>query len=341
MISRRALLAAAAALEACPIQTIALDFDLLTDSAQAFARDLELGPGHWAPYCEQQRRKLTQRIAEGSAEHITYFVLQSRRFTQLSPIDPIKLASSAPATLPPAARQRFADFAQPTSDARHRILLDLYHRLAWTPEACFLHTMRFLQERRTGDKDELYQRRGLSADTVPSQTRTIQRALELFHPQGPTLLAGPGLDLTRREGFSDSTPLASYQVDALLAAKLPVHCLDVRPEVLAYLKARGICATEMDLTTHSALGPYQFAVATNLLLYLDDRALFAAMAGLARSLAPGGLLLHNDTRFATKAFGEVLGLPFVRFEPISLGRRQGPGQIAREQLDRAVLHRKL
>ncbi len=340
-MTRRTLLASVAALGACPIETTPLDFALLPDSAQAVARDLQLGPDLWAPYREHQQLTLAQRIAEGSAEHITYYVLQSRRFTQQPPLDPVKLAATNPTSLPATAQQRFADFAQATpkptgTDARHQILLNLYRQLGWTPDASFLHTMRFLRERALGDKDALYQHRGLSADTIPAQTRTIHRTISLFHPHGRALLAGPGLDLTRREGFSDDTPLASYQVDTLLAAKLQVDCVDVRPEVLAYLKARGICTTEMDLTTHSAEGPYSFAIATNLLLYLDDRALFAAMAGLARSLAPGGLLLHNDARFATKAFGQVLGLPAIRFEPISLGRRQKV-----EQMDRAVIHRKL
>lgn len=304
------------------------------------ATELELGPGQWKSYRAAQRQRLAQRIAEGSAEHVTYYVLQSRRFTRRAPIDPVRLAAGKPTSMPATVAERFADFASATMipDERFALVRDLAQRLQWTPEALFGHTMAFLAERRQGDREALYQRRGLSSDTVPAQTLVLDWALRHLGPRarGRTLLAGPGLDLTRREGFVDETPLRSYQVERLLSAGQPLDCVDVRPEVLAHLKTRPVCAREMDVTTHFANGPYTFAVATNLLLYLDDRGLFAALAGLARSLAPGGYLLHNDQRFAAKAFGEMLGLPVERFEPIRLGTRQGV-----ELMDRAVIHRKV
>ena len=346
-MTRRVWLAGINAFAACPLNDeVPLDFEHLPATAQAVATELGLGSRNWAPYREQQRLSLLQRIDEGSAEHVTYYVLQSRRFTKREPIDPVRLAATKPLKMAEAVSQRFAEFAATTKavDARHQLIIDLYRGLLinWTAEACFLHTMRFLVERSVNQRearDELYQRRGLSSDTTPEQTRVIDRALAYMKtlPPGRTLLAGPGLDLTRREGFSDEIPLRAYQVERLLSARAVLDCADVRPDVLAYLAGRPVCPLHLDLSTTaaSASGRYGLAIATNVLLYLDDRALFAAMAGLARSLSRGGYLVHNDVRFATKVFGEVLGLPAVHFEALALGRRQGV-----EQMDRVVIHRK-
>ena len=335
------------AFAACPLSDEApLDFVHLPAAARAMATDLGMGSSNWATYREQQRLSLAQRIDEGSAEHVTYYVLQSRRFTKYEPIDPVRLAATKPLKMLEAVSQRFVDFATITKalDARHQLIIALFRGLParWTVEACFLHTMRFLAQRSASPRearDVLYQRRGLSSDTSPEQTRVIDRALAYLKtlPPGRTLLAGPGLDLTRREGFSDETPLRAYQVERLLSAKAVLDCADVRPEVLAYLASRPVCPMRLDLSTTAASssGRYALAIATNVLVYLDDRALFAAMAGLARSLGRGGYLVHNDVRFATKVFGEVLGLPAVQFEALALGRRQGV-----EQMDRVVIHRK-
>ena len=42
-------------------------------------------------------------------------------------------------------------------------------------------------------------------------------------------------------------------------------------------------------------------------------------------------LVHNDTRFAAKVFGETLNLPSEKYQPVSLGGRKW---------DRLVIHRK-
>jgi SAM-dependent methyltransferase len=80
-------------------------------------------------------------------------------------------------------------------------------------------------------------------------------------------------------------------------------------------------------------GRYDLAVATNLLVYLNDQELALALGNLAQALRPGGCLLHNDPRFAARLFGEAAGIPVVHFESVRLGTRAG-----REQLDRVVVH---
>ncbi len=343
-MKRRTWLASCAALVACPDEAT-LDFEQLPEQARDISTGLGLGEGAWAGYRNRQQRMLAQRIDEGSAEHVVYYVLQSRRFTKQPSIDPVRLAASKPTEMPLTARQRFADFvATSLTDERHKLVVNLFRALPrlWTAEACFAHTMDFLAARsanREASRDALYQRRGLSSDTTPSQTRVIDQALKILgtRPKGNILLAGPGLDLTRREAFSDDTPLRIYQVERLLLTGAPLDCVDLRPEVLANLKQYPVCAQFLDISTMAASGTgrYHLAVATNVFIYLDDRALFAAMAGMMRSLAPGGYLVHNDTRYATKAFGEALGMPVVYFAPVSLGKRQGV-----ELMDRVVIHRK-
>ena len=132
--------------------------------------------------------------------------------------------------------------------------------------------------------------------------------------------------------------MRAYQVERLLSvkavlAKRFLTCADVRPEVLAYRQP--FLSARCNWTSRPP--PLRPAAATvwrlrpTFCCTLDDRALFAAMAGLARSLCAGGYFVHNDVRFATKAFGEVLGLPAVHFEALALGRRQGV-----EQMDRVL-----
>jgi hypothetical protein len=334
-MTRRSLLFAAV----CPpMAERPIDFEHLPEPARAIAR--ELGLSDWAAYRQSQEARLAKRIDEGSAEHVTYYVLQSRRFTRHAPVDPVKLAATKPAALSGIAKERFSEFARSSGgDSRHRIVRDLFGHLGWTAEACFLHTMRFLADRAASDREErdrLYRRRGLSADTTPEQTQVVDRALAyLKRPPGRTLLVGPGLDLTRREGFRDEIPLRAYQVERLRKSTSELECADVRPEVLDYLGTANVCARRRDITTTCVDGQYRTAIATNVTVYLDERSLFAAFSGLARSLEPGGHFIHNDTRFAAKVFGEVLGMPAIHFEAVTLSRRQGV-----EMMDRAVVHRK-
>ncbi|MCX6597004.1 MAG: class I SAM-dependent methyltransferase [Acidobacteria bacterium] len=336
-----------------------LSFSDLPAQAHEVAAQLGLTGASFPSYVDTQRHRLAERILEGSAEHVTYYVLQSRRFTTLEPIDPVRLAATRPTEMPASVRARFADFQAHSAavvDERCRLVRRLFLSLpeAWTPEACFRHTMQFLarkgpQAAQRPDRrevlDQLYQQRGLSSDTAPEQTRGLDEALRWMEqsklPEGRTLLVGPGLDLTRREGFSDATPLTAYQLDRLLAVpgivQAGLDCADVRPEVLAHLAARPVCALPMDITTQCGVvpGQYGLVIATNLLLYFEDAPLLAAMSGLVRSLKPGGVVIHNDARFAAKVFGELLGCPVERFQPISTGRR---GSV--EQVDRLVIHRK-
>jgi len=52
---------------------------------------------------------------------------------------------------------------------------------------------------------------------------------------------------------------------------------------------------------------------------------------LSQALEAGGVLLHNDLRFAAKVFGEAVDLPVEKYEAVAMGGRKW---------DRIVIHRK-
>ena len=352
MLSRRLWLAALTSpLWPCaPVPARQLDFADLPAAALALAGDLGLSKASWPSYVAAQNTSLSTRVIAGTAEALTYFILQSRRFTSLPPLEPLALARAGILTPDAAVAARLVAFensAIQIRDARHALLIDLYRQLPpeWSLAACYRHTLAFLHVRLTEAKereaiDELYQRRGLSSDTAIANTATLDAAWpHLLSAPRSALLIGPGLDLTRREYFSDDIPLTQPQLErlvALLGPQARLDCVDVRPEVLAFLRQSKRCAIAADITTQiPSVGTYDLAVATNVLVYCDDRSLFTALAALSVSLKPGGYLLHNDSRFAAKVFGRALNFPVVHFAPVSLGRRQGI-----EQLDRVVLHRR-
>lgn len=275
-----------------------------------------------AAWFERQAERQQLRIAHGSAEHIAYYLLQSKSFTSLPPTEPMRAANGK---LPfPQLRAEHLLAAKPQCE-RHRLIRNLYDGLKWPLERCYEHTISFLRAKEIDQSplDPLYQARGLSSDTSPDSLTGLS---SIDIPAKRVLLAGPGLDLTRREKFSDNLPLKSYQLDYLRARYPLVDAVDIRPEVIDYLGA-----TSHDLTTQILPAQYDLIIATNVFVYLNDAELLCALTGLSLSLPPGGLLVHNDTRFAAKVFGEALHLPVEKYAPVSLGGRKW---------DRLVIHQK-
>jgi hypothetical protein len=308
----------------------------LAPAAIPLAHGLGLSEATWPDVLNKRARDLDDRIAKGSAEHVTYYVMQSSSFTEAPPIDPVRLAASRPTKMPPEVLRRFRDFeGSVPRDDRHRIVGELFRSTGWTPEACFQQAMGFLAATsKPEDRDAVYHLRGLSNDSAPANIPVLERAANYLND--PLLLVGPGLDLTRREGFSDNLPLKSHQAEWLRGRSNTLECMDVRPDVIAFLRADGVCAFRGDIAGDIACrNRYGAAIATNLLLYLDNPGLLLALAGIAAALRPGGYFIHNDTRFAAKVFGEALSLPVVQFDSIELGQRDGVTQI-----DRMVVHRK-
>lgn len=347
MLTRRAWLASFAASQAASAAArvessavVELEWSHLpSGAARRLAVDLGLKEANWAAWREERARTLARRITEGSAEHLVYYVLQSRAFTEAAPLLPVQLAHEAPQTMPDAAAERArqfqASFEAPPPGARHAAIVKLarsMEREQWTIERSYRHTMAFLRAKevaRSAPLERLYFERGLSSDTSAASLAVFD---SLTVSPRRVLLAGPGLDLTRREKWDDALPLKSHQFEYLRQRypKAVIDTIDVRPEVIETLGAR-----RADLTTSFLNGGYDLVAATNVLLYFEDRELLTSLAGFARALAPGGLLLHNDTRFAAKVFGDALGLPVEKFAPRQLASKNGI-----QQWDRAVIHRK-
>ncbi len=299
---------------------LAANSDLTVDLLpQSLATPLGIN-GAWF---DAQRKRQQLRIAQGSAEHIAYYLLQSKSFSSEPAIDPTQAAHQKL----PCPSTRSSDFLAATpKDPRHKLIRNLYDNLNWPLDRCYAHTLRFLEAKELNQAplEPLYQERGLSSDTSP-ESLTALSTLNL--PAKRVLLAGPGLDLTRREKFTDDIPLKSHQLDHLKSLYTQVDAIDIRPEVIAHLHA-----TPHDLTTQILPAKYDLIVATNLFVYLNEAELLCALTGLTRSLNPGAKLVHNDTRFAAKVFGEALDIPVEKYQPVSLGGRKW---------DRLVIHQKL
>ncbi|MBL8176070.1 MAG: hypothetical protein JNK48_15435 [Bryobacterales bacterium] len=79
-----------------------------------------------------------------------------------------------------------------------------------------------------------------------------------------------------------------------------------------------VTAQRMNILTERLEAAYDLAVATNVLLYFDDKELGLAMANIAHSLKPGGYLLHNDLRPAVESWARELPLPVVHARTVRL-----------------------
>lgn len=284
--------------------------------------------------------RLRERLDEGAAEHIAYFLLQSKKLSSAPVVAPLRAARGEDKDAVAARVKTFWE-SEPV-DERHRLLRRMAP--AWPRERVVETAFRFLRERvgaaSIQDVEALYQQRGLSADPYPPSMKAVRAGLDFIGPRRTfkrVLLIGPGMELGSRFGVDDAAPVVSQQPKALLAmlrAKPSQYdCIDVRAEIVESLRGSPCRAVVGDIVAATLPGQYDLIVATNVLTYLDDVELAVAFSNLARATAPGGCFIHNDTRFAVRVAGEAAGLPVREFKAISLGEING-----REQFDRAVVH---
>jgi hypothetical protein len=85
------------------------------------------------------------------------------------------------------------------------------------------------------------------------------------------------------------------------------------------------------LTQRVTQAGYDLAVATNVLLYFNDRELGLALANIGHAVRAGGHVLHNELRPAVEVWGHELGMP-----PVHARTVQFDG--ASELFDAAVVH---
>jgi len=205
-------------------------------------------------------RETSERLRDGEADHLIFYVLQSTRFTRRPRIEPSLSAREFVQSLTPAervkylegstvsepgrripavVRERIQDFlrelGQAQSDERmswFRHSLSASQRTADYLCAEYARAMRFLyrKEFAGGPGGTLYQSRGHSSDTRIESSFAVATALAVLKTLEPglrierVLIAGPGLDFAPRTDLVDAYAPQSYQpyavADALLALGL-------------------------------------------------------------------------------------------------------------------------
>ena len=202
-------------------------------------------------------RDTADRVRRGEDEHLTYFLLQSRVFTRLPPIEPalsarqfVESHSSAP---PPAVRARMDDFLRSLRrPAWWQSYLPSHRRAVPTLIAAYTEAMRFLYQKEFQSDPLAYQQRGHSTDTQVEANYAVWTALAVLRRLDPAarlnrvLLIGPGLDFAPRTALRDDLPPQSYQpyltADSLLAwqladpSQLSIHCIDINPRVIRFVE---------------------------------------------------------------------------------------------------------
>ncbi|MBL8221121.1 MAG: methyltransferase domain-containing protein, partial [Bryobacterales bacterium] len=163
----------------------------------------------------------------------------------------------------------------------------------------------------------LAERGGLNIDCIDINPRVVEhirlfpeteRVIRLVYPAGDADWGGYFDSLGQAAGKRDG---AAFSVDQAVAQR--------------------VRAMRMNVLTERLSESYDLAVATNVLVYFDDKELGLALANIAHSLQPGGYLLHNDLRPAVEEWARHLALPVVHARTV----RMDP---ARPLYDGVVLH---
>lgn len=346
------------------------------------------------------------RVREGEWDHVVHYALQSRRFTELPPVEPGESARqwTKQGRVPDDAAARLEAFvAAPAGEARHAALRAMVRDEEQLKRE-YARTMRFLYEKEWVSRERegaarreyvagLYQRRGHSTDTDVMAGYGVHMGLGALAGLRPgnkirrVLLVGPGLDWAPRMGLAEEAPPQSLQPYALadslvrlgLAAAddLRIDCVDVNPRVVPHINgfaggarrlwlretpgdsewrnyfltlgkatgtrkgreitvsvqvAKSVRAWRMNVLTQRVTdGNYDLAVATNVLLYFNDRELGLALANIAHAVRAGGHFLHNELRPAAEVWGHELGMPPVHARTVHF-------DTGRALFDGVVLH---
>jgi hypothetical protein len=161
--------------------------------------------------------------------------------------------------------------------------------------------------------------------------------------QGLTLHLFTGINETREQGFSDDyknylrtlghaigSPVGAPP--AIAAAKRYRRSIAVRDEI-----GRAMSAEQLNIITgRLADAPrVDLAVITNVLTYFDDRQLELALCNIAAMIAPGGYLLHNESRAGLVETAAVLQMPTVQMRTAVIA-----GAPTRPLYDTIWLHQK-
>jgi hypothetical protein len=327
----------------------------LPGPARSIAAQLGINAANFQTTLEGIDNRIAARLQEGDWDDLIYYILQSRSFTELDPIEPSRSAIEfhRAAEMPAGFSARVKAFLVAMQAPSNERILYL-SKLRPTREKIakqYGRSMEFLYEKEVHCRERdnpqacianLYSHRGLSTDTSMPAFRIVEEAVGWIRANKPAfrarrvLILGPGVDFSPRTGLREDTRPRVYQPEQVRDLLHPevVGCVDINPLAISYAKETCVGAYQLNIATARVDGEgWDLIIATNVLLYLDDRELLLAMNNIRHMLNPGGMFVHNDARFQVNVFGRACGLPVIRFEEIVLDAVRKPPSI-----DRYVLH---
>jgi hypothetical protein len=231
----------------------AILFTDLRPAARQILQSLGVSSESFPAYIRQIETQTEEREREGENDHLIYYILQSRQFTNAAPVEPALSAKAFVSSggIGPVVLRRFRDFlAARAAGERMTYLRGLIPASAPMPflKAEYARAMRSLYTKEFENDPTFYQSRGYSTDTqVPANYAvwTALSALRQRHPElrmNRVLVIGPGLDFAPRTSLDERYPPQSYQpfaiADALLSLGLStnpkIHCLDINDRVIDF-----------------------------------------------------------------------------------------------------------
>ena len=334
----------------------------LPPAAQELALQMGVTAANFGLILSEIDQRTTSRLRDGEFDHLIYYMLQSTSFTSAAP--PIEPARSAieymkdgSHTIPVAVQSRIEAFVRALdrpANERQRYFASLLRdgEPVAAIRAEYIRSMQFLYRKEVACRDaeapqtcvaSTYEQRGLSSDTSPQSMNAVRAGIAWLAQNRPklqihrVLIIGPGVDFAPRTALREETAPRVYQpqeVRGLLSSAV-VDCADINPRVLTAARDSCDVTYRMNIATGLITGAekWDLIIATNVLLYLDQRELLLAFNNIQRMLNPGGVFLHNDARFSVKLFGQACGLPAIHFGEVDLDTHRIP-----PLTDRFVLH---
>ncbi len=228
-----------------------LDFKSLLPAVQARLSAQGVGAPQFPAWLKRIDSETVRRERDGESDALIYYVLQSKAFTTLPPIEPALSAKALVerGSTPPDVAARLEAFTRArTSTERMAELREIAKGLDLSAE--YARAMRFLYAKEFLHTAS-YAKRGHSTDTAITANYAVWNALSVLHASAPNvaisrvLIIGPGLDFVPRTGFVETEHSQSYQPFAVLDALLSlgfggpdvsVQCYDINKRVVRFLQ---------------------------------------------------------------------------------------------------------
>lgn len=248
------------------MRTLALLFAIVSLNPDEIPTSLRsFLPDDLATFLKQTEDSSRQRLSDGEFDHLIFYILQSKSFTKLPPIEPAE--SALHVSMEKQIRQPVLDRIHAFLSSKVTDERGIYFRRLNKSEKeirdHYAETMLFLLRKEISSSKYqgeqrrrfiagLYQTRGHSSDTSIDASYSVHLGLEVirqrkpgFHPR-KVLILGPGQDIAPRTAFQEETPPQSPQpfliLDSVIRLKLAekpeVECLDINPRVVSYFNAK-------------------------------------------------------------------------------------------------------